>query len=158
MRYTVTVPHWRGGAVKTSIYLPEDLAEEVKRYGISVSAVTQEALRKEVAKMQAKEAITSDLEKVAARLRATQEEEDQGELAEGRDDGRTWARLYATKRELTEIVGDFVPGDGGDFGSDHSLAHFMGVKDGQNVISVRHQDDPYWRGFVAGATEVWEAV
>lgn len=37
--------------MKTSIYLPDDLAADIKRYEISISAVAQRALREEVERM-----------------------------------------------------------------------------------------------------------
>jgi hypothetical protein len=95
---------------------------------------------------------------VAARLRGTVDEEEDQQRQEGREDGVQWAREYATAKELRDMAGDFLPGEGGDFDAPHTIVEFFSTKDGVNLISVRHQDDAYWRGFVDGAEEVFEAV
>ena len=143
---------------KVTIYLPDELADQARSAGLSLSPLCQQAIRKELDKVKAQEAVSGDLEAVAARLRGTIDEEDAEQEREGREDGIQWAREYASARELQEIAGDFMPGDGGDFEAPHSIVHFFGAKDGQNVISVRHQNEPYWHGFVAGAGEVFERL
>jgi post-segregation antitoxin (ccd killing protein) len=143
---------------KVNVYLPDNLATAVREAGIPLSAVCQAALEQEVRKVQAAKEATSDLEQVAARLRATMDEEEAEEEVEGRSDGIAWAREYATARELRELVEDFEPGRGGDFGDGHSLLDFSGAKHGEVVISVGHEDNAYWRGFVDGAEEVYRAV
>ena len=56
------------------------------------------------------------------------------EYQRGRGDGIMWACDYATVDELRDLVEKFEPGRGGCF------------------------DTPHWRGFVAGAEEVLDAV
>src|SRR5215475_3140228 len=52
--------------MRTSLYLPDDLAALVKRYGISISEVAQRALRQEVHVM---EAMSADAERVTVKMR-----------------------------------------------------------------------------------------
>jgi post-segregation antitoxin (ccd killing protein) len=141
---------------KTSIYLPDDLAEQVRKHGISISEVTQEALRRAVERAQMKENVMTGIDAVAERLRGTIDEEERQHREEGREDGIAWAREYATARELEDMAS--YDGSGGAF-QDHSLVDFLSSKDGQNYVSIRVEiEDPYWGGFIDGAGEVWEAV
>ncbi len=71
---------------------------------------------------------------VAARLNATAPDQDAEEYRRGRGEGIVWACEYATADELRDLVENLRPGRGGDF------------------------DNPHWRGFVAGAEEVLDAV
>ena len=146
---------------KVNVYLPDDLADEARAAKLSLSPICQKAIRKELKKVQAKQAATKELEAVAARLNDTiDDEENDEQWDDGRDDGVAWAQMYATAAELRSIVTDFEPGRGGDF-ENHSICRFMGDKTGDNVFSVGHNDDeagPYWSAFIAGAREVLEAV
>jgi glutamate synthase (NADPH/NADH) small chain len=72
----------------------------------------------------------------------------------GRGDGIAWARDYATADELRALVENFEPGRGGHFDSGHSLCDFTSDKEQRNAVSVPHDDNPHWRGFVAGAEEI----
>jgi len=144
--------------VKVTIYVPDELAAEAKAAELSLSPICQRAIREELDRMKAKQAATSDLEAVVARLRGTVNEEEQEMREQGREDGIEWARKYATARELRDFAGDFMVGEGGDFEAPHSIVDFFGAKDGELLISVGHQDDAYWRGFQAGASEVLDAV
>ena len=89
--------------------------------------------------------------------RAAAEEREAKEYRRGRGDGIAWARDYATADELRDLVENFEPGRGGDFDADHSLCDFASDKDRTKTVSVPHHDDPFWRGFVAGAEEVMDA-
>jgi post-segregation antitoxin (ccd killing protein) len=146
---------------KVNIYLPDDLADEARTAKLSLSSICQRAIRDELDMVKAKDASTGHLEAVAARLRSTIDEEDTQKRAEGHEDGVTWAREWATARELEEIAG---PWDGTMvFDGDHTLVGFMSAKNGQNYVEIRiDNDDPatnsYWDGFSDGATEVYEAV
>jgi hypothetical protein len=144
--------------VKVTIYVPDELAAEAKAAELSLSPICQRAIREELDRMKAKQAATSDLEAVVARLRGTVNEEEQEMRQQGREDGIEWARKYATARELRDLAGDFMVGEGGDFEAPHSIVDFFGAKDGELLISVRHQDDAYWHGFQVGASEVLDAV
>jgi post-segregation antitoxin (ccd killing protein) len=147
-----------GDAMKVTVYLPDALAEEARGAELSLSPICQRAIRAELDHLEAKRTATSDLDRVAARLRATIDEAEAAEYAEGIEDGRTWAREHATMTELEWITEDFEPGFGADFGGDSTILDFMGAKHGQVVVSQGHSDGPYWRGFIAGAGEVLDAV
>ena len=86
--------------------------------------------------------------------RAVADEREDKEYRRGRGDGIAWARDYATADELRELVENFEPGRGGDFAVDHSLCDFASAKEHTEAASIRHHDNPFWRGFVAGAEEV----
>jgi Post-segregation antitoxin CcdA len=90
---------------KTTIYLPDPLAGEVKSAGINVSAVCQKALEQEVRRMEARAAVTNDLAAVEARLRDTIDEEDKEEYDKGFAEGAAWARDVASFRELEDVAG-----------------------------------------------------
>jgi len=70
----------------------------------------------------------------AARLNVTCDDQEAERYRQGRSNGIVWACDYATPDELRYVVENFHPGRGVYF------------------------DDPHWRGFVAGAEEVLEAV
>jgi hypothetical protein len=70
---------------------------------------------------------------VTAGLNATADDQETEEYQRGRGEGITWACDYATAAELRDLV-EFKPGTGGYF------------------------DDAHWRGFIAGAGEVLDAV
>lgn len=144
--------------MKTSIYLPDDLAEQIRTHGISISEVCQPALREAVQAAITREKTMTDLDAVAERLRGTITDEDKQRYQEGADDGTRWAREYATASELAHMA--TYDGSGGDFEEDHSLVRFVADKDGAfSYLSVRVDlEDSYWTGFIAGASDVWEAV
>ena len=90
--------------------------------------------------------------------RAGQEAEQQAEeYQKGRREGHVWARDYATADELRALVKNFEPGQSGDFDTGHSLCDFTSDKENKNAASVPHDDNPHWRGFIAGAEEVLDA-
>ena len=62
---------------KTSIYLPGDLAEQVRAHGIPVSEVAQAALRQAVRDAQIKENLMTDVQAVAERMRGLQRDADE---------------------------------------------------------------------------------
>jgi hypothetical protein len=142
--------------MKTSVYVPDDLAKQVRAHGISISEVTHAALRQAVEAASLRDRVMTDINAVAERLRSTIAEEDRRKYEEGRADGIEWAREYATANELEHMASyDFT---GGDF-EDHSVVDFMSTKESFTVTSVRPDiDDEYWTGFIAGAQQVWDAV
>jgi post-segregation antitoxin (ccd killing protein) len=90
---------------KTTIYLPDPLAAEVKSPDIHVSAVCQRALEQEVRRVTARAAVTNDLAAVEARLRETIEEDGNQARDKGFAEGAAWAREVATFRELEAVAG-----------------------------------------------------
>src|SRR3954464_8357190 len=82
---------------KITVYLPDDLATDVKAAGISVSPICQRALEEEVKKMTLLRAWSGDERLAAARERllATTAHED---IDHGRQQGREWALQMADHR------------------------------------------------------------
>lgn len=143
---------------KVNVYLPDDMAAEVRAAKLSLSPICQQAIRKELDKLNAHKEATRSIEKVAARLRGTLSEEDARKRQEGHADGVAWAQDWATASELRSIANDWEPGRGGDI-QKHSLVNFTADKYGQDVASVRHEEgDPYWLGFIEGSSEVLAQV
>lgn len=138
---------------KVNVYLPDELAEQVKRLAIPVSATCQQALTQEVHKMEALTTATTDIEATAERLRGTIQEEDSQHRQDGREDGNEWARMWATWLELSDLDrwdGDIRPDD------DHSLNEFIQDRDYHDIEFSTWE--PYWQGFLEGAVEVRETV
>jgi post-segregation antitoxin (ccd killing protein) len=143
--------------VKTSIYLPDELAEQVRAHDISISAVAQTALRKAVNAAQFQQRAIIDIEAVAARLRGTVDDEDRQQFEDGHTDGLAWARNLATVTELRNLAqepdGRFLELRG------HTLVELLRTQQSIDTDSATvDNEDPYWKGFRTAATEVWEAV
>jgi hypothetical protein len=156
--------------LKTSVYLPDDLAEQVRAFRIPMSEVVQAALRQAVADAEAMELakakIGPEIEPAVVRLRGILAEEERArdaERAEGRDVGIIWARDYATPMELrvftSSLPPPFVSGS-------HSLCRLrvdqpeLSARLGHSRTSIQIdvQGRPWWKGFQQGAAMVWEAV
>lgn len=89
---------------RTTISIPDELHAEVKRAGINVSEVTREALELELAARRSGrlQEVLTDPERVAQRLRATRQPQDDEHL--GYELGVAWAAAEATIAELEEVV------------------------------------------------------
>jgi post-segregation antitoxin (ccd killing protein) len=157
-RYTVRCTAVREGLMaKTSVYLPDDLAEQARARGIPISEVAQAAVRRAVKEAQLKEEVMTDIQAVAERLRETQRQAaERSRLEDMRvhSKGAEWARAYAIAPDLEYVAtfygqrDDFRPPSGPlalPFGPG-----WDGMPDGPG------QDR--WEQFQAGAREVWEAV
>jgi hypothetical protein len=94
---------------------------------------------------------------VTASLKVTADDQEAERYRKGHGDGIVWAREYATCDELRDLVENFEPGQGDDFDSGHSLCDFANDQEHLKAVSVPHYDDPFWRGFLAGAEEVMAA-
>jgi len=156
---------------KTSIYLPDELAEQVRAHGIPVSEVAQAALRKAVKDAEIKENVMTDIRAVAERLRANRgevTEADRSRAAKARAYGDKWARTCASADDLGYVV--MYSDAPEDFTTPASLVTFVS---GENQREHRGAGctglpgpsgmplgpaDRYWREFQAGAREVWNAV
>jgi post-segregation antitoxin (ccd killing protein) len=139
---------------KTSIYLPDDLAEQVRAYGIPVSEVAQAALRQAVRDAEIKENAMTDIQAVADRMKgiiAGQARKEQTKAERIRAVGAEWARQEADARELEYLAA--YDGPPADFLLPTSMVFF-----GPGREVPGGPDDPYWPDFQAGAREVWEAV
>lgn len=147
---------------KVTIYVPDDLESEARAAGLSLSTLTQQAIREELARVKAKEAATADLDAVVQRLRGTIHEQEAEDQRAGYDDGVLWARRYATASELRYIARSFEPGNDDEFYAEHmsTIVDFVDqeTQPSAPVTVVRSKDSPYWHGFADGAGEVWAAV
>jgi len=156
---------------KVNVYLPEKLAEDVRAAKVSVSPVCQRALQQEVRRVNAMKEATSDLEKVAQRLRSTEDEEEKERFELGQELGREWAREYASVSELESVYTDFHHEywASWDLGEKHSLGIFLEDSEDPDLESLGYdfrwvrergqlEPDPLINGVIAGAAEVYEAV
>jgi hypothetical protein len=143
--------------LKTSIYLPDDLAEQVRAHGIVISEVTQTALRKAVHAAILRETIMTDIHAVAERLRGTIDKSAIDSRDRGRRDGITWAKEHATAGELVQLANldDSVL----VVSRPHTLVSFISTTSNalHQLVKV-DTEDPYWAGFQAGAGDVWDSV
>lgn len=143
--------------MKTSIYLPDELAEQVRAHGISISEVTQAALRQAVHAAMIDQSILGDIDAVAERLRSTIDQTAKHQYEGGWRDGVLWAKQYATAGELAGLA--TLDTRAVHLEPPHSLIDFSSSREGQKLIGVTvFTEDPYWNGFTKGVGEVWQAV
>lgn len=143
---------------KTSIYLPDDLAEQARGYGIPVSEVAQAAVRQAVRAAQLKESVMTDISAVAERLHATRvaaAEAVEAEAARVRQEGARWAREQASAADLGYVV-SYRERAVDDYRTPGSLFDYA-LGRGFKGFPMR-PSDANWNEFQAGAREVWEAV
>jgi post-segregation antitoxin (ccd killing protein) len=146
-------PTPEGAMPKVSVYLPDDLAKEVRSLEIPLSPVCQRALREEVARMRVMTSIDDEgrLEAAVARLRLTDEDRltDEQERMEGRAQGRAWALEEATVDELRSL-------------DDREIWGAFEVRLGEErprPIHLNPMSGAAWDvGFIEAALEVWEKV
>jgi hypothetical protein len=157
---------------KTSIYLPDDLAEQVRAHGIPVSEVAQAALRQAVKDAEIKENVMTDIQVVADRLNARRAAEggyDARMTAKARAYGAKWARTVADAAELEYLA--MYDGSPDDFDTPVSLITFVSKETASEHRAAGGHglplpgsgvpldpDSGYWAYLQAGAREVWDAV
>jgi hypothetical protein len=90
--------------LKTSIYLPDELAEQVRVHGISITEVAQTALRHAVRAAIIRENVMTDIQAVAERLPSTIDRSSLDSRDGDRRDGIRWAREHATTGELEQLA------------------------------------------------------
>jgi post-segregation antitoxin (ccd killing protein) len=86
---------------RRNIYVDDELDEQVKELDLPVSAIAQDALRREVQRHLALKGAASDVAAVAARLVASRNAEADRAYASGATIGAKWARDHATWSELS---------------------------------------------------------
>lgn len=149
--------------MKTSIYLPDDLGERVRELEISISEITQAALRAEINRIEARQHATTDIEKAAARLKATIDEDKVNQRKNGLEDGATWAKTEATAAEL-RVLARFFAEQGYEMAAINlpPQAHeWVQGFDFDYLASMDIDDDragTYWVAFVEGAVDIWKQV
>jgi hypothetical protein len=151
---------------KVNVYLPADLARDVKGHGISLSPVCQAALRVAVMRAEASTATRSDLAAVADRLALTDKVDNDRRYLEGYGVGADWAREAASLRELRGVSRHCE----GDLGRSFDLVDIAPSL--HSFLMVRYAAlDPeadwferidtetaFNRGLVEGAAAVYEVV
>jgi hypothetical protein len=155
---------------KTSVYLSDELAEAVRKAGISLSPVCQEALEKEVQRVQAQKEATSDLEEVATRLKETASEEAEEQHEMGLDVGREWARDVATISELRRVAGVksmnwysaiFPVSLNNSISQRDDVFELFPEWDPNYIADMDERSwerEPFTEGLIEGAAEILEAV
>lgn len=143
---------------KTSVYLPDDLAEQARAYSIPVSEVAQRAVREAVRAAQIKESVMTDISAVAERLMATRAAEaSAGPAPKARAHGSEWAKRHASAAELEYAVAYGGPRE--HFLVPTSLMIYeLEARHGSGASVPCRPGDPFWADFQAGAREVWDAV
>jgi hypothetical protein len=143
--------------MKTSIYLSDDLAKQVRAHGISISEITQMALRKAVHAAIIRETVMTDIHAVAERLRSTIDQTVHDSRDRGRRHGITWAKQHATAAELEQLA--TLEDSTLVVGRPHTLVNFISTaKNACHQLVKIDTEEPYWDGFQAGAGDVWDAV
>jgi len=151
---------------KITVYLPDDLATDVKAAGISVSPICQRALEEEVKRAALLRAWSGDERLAAARERllATTAHED---LDQGRQQGREWALQMADQKELRRIA-SLVEGSDWYPGATWDVKPFKNTDEWPTAAAWLYgpntefedpaDEDAFLDGFVLGAAEVWDAI
>jgi hypothetical protein len=147
---------------KVTIYLPDQLEDAVRAHDIGMSAVCQRALEQEVREVELRQQAADDLQKVAERLRGTQQQQEDRERASGFDLGVRWARQWATLEELQALaVVNSQNWTAWMIDESHSLYDSIVNErlDGKRPWTIRlRAGEPFVNGLVAGALEIYEAV
>jgi len=142
---------------KLTIYVPDDLAAEVRAAGLNVSQVAQVALRAELGRRPSIR--PTEVPDVVARLRTTRDKEGRQTELRWHDLGARWAKEEASVAELGDMdemgfawVSWRVP-------EDHSIRRFLAAEENW---------DPDFRAdverseaivaFIEGAVDVWQQV
>jgi hypothetical protein len=153
---------------KVNLYVPDDLKARMDDTGevVNWSAVAQRAFREAISTLQVRKD-RSDMEHVVERLRASKERYEERQLAVGKEVGTQWAKTQAEFFELVAVARF-------DAGAGHRELDCDTL---QRLIDPEGETDPrewaeFWwtyygrgkpsdafiRGFIEGATEVYEAV
>jgi post-segregation antitoxin (ccd killing protein) len=155
--------------LRHNIYLPDELSRAVQVAGISISTVCQEALKEEVRKVEVRKEASSDLERIAARLRDTRDFRDAEIRAEGEVFGSRWARDVATMTDLEDVAHAYAenwinwrPRESNSIWEWLEAENEPDTEFYQEFADVRGVEDwrvaPFTRGAIAGAIEVYNAV
>ena len=143
-------------APKMTIYVPDDLAEQVRSaHEFNASQVAQDAFRSALRKRE-----TTD---TVARLRETLDTQEARDQARWRELGSEWARDWATVRELESLAVTaaqrpeyFEPVP------HHTLRAFLAERGPEGVgLGKRWKRlavAGFFEAFAAGALEVWDSV
>lgn len=144
---------------KINVYLPDELAEEVKLAAVPVSEVCQRALREEVLRVKVATAIGEDarLKAAAERLKALRKSEETGREADGHSAGMSWAFESAEYGELEAIA---RLADENWLRVDVDVESWPTLYGELEDLRMRglHATDAFSQGFVKGARDAWWAM
>ena len=154
---------------KVTIYLPDQLEEQVRAAGIPPSPVCQRALENEVNRVQLSKTATRGLRSVARRLQSSKHDSGQPDYRLGKKAGIEWAREKATYQELADLaeyalhhnwsrlevrVGSEMADALADLGDDL----LPDDHDDSKGRSIELERNEALSGFVDGACQVWTEV
>jgi hypothetical protein len=153
---------------KVNLYVPDDLKARMDETGEAVnwSGVAQRAFREAISTHQTRKD-RSDMEHVIERLRASKERYENRQLAVGKEEGTKWARTQAEYFELVAVA-SFDP-DARQRELDRDTLQLLIDPDGEtdprewmefweSHYGRGEPSDTFIRGFIDGATEVYDAV
>lgn len=142
-------------AARLNIYVPDDLAEEVREVELNVSRIAQEALMLELRRR----VPPADVRAVAERLRGTADPERRRKVEHFHGLGVSWARSDATLDELRDLVFESATWTHWDPGEGHSLRRFLDERaEWPDEVRIPLQHTPAIDAFIDGATAVWKDV
>jgi hypothetical protein len=154
---------------KITIYLPDQLEEQVRAAGIPLSPICQRALEQEVKKVEMSKTATRGLKSVVRRLQSSKQDSNGPDYSLGKKAGVEWAREKASYRDLADLaeyalnhnwsrlevrVGSEMADAISDLGDD-LLPDDHDESKGR-VIEVERNEA--LAGFVDGACQVWTEV
>jgi hypothetical protein len=170
---------------RTTITIPQSLKERMDAVGDSVnwSALAARAFEAKLLEIELRSKRTMSKEDVLKRLRAAKAEDDEEEVADGKQAGREWAEQDARPKELRRLEGlysrctgreweDFfdAPGSTAYSTAERLLFTLHPENDGDRQEAgsfwegalgddkARAEEDAFLQGFAEGALEVWNEV
>jgi post-segregation antitoxin (ccd killing protein) len=157
---------------KLTIYLPDQLAADVKAAGISVSPVCQQALQQEVRVMATRQITDAEISAAAKRLISEEGDEAREARSQGTSDGRRWALHWASPAELRRLEAQVGNGpleyripvyESQGFSEDDSDAPFDSIR--QMLQNDDTQPDfgdeagfEYWDAFEGAAMDTYDEI
>lgn len=140
-------------AQRINISIPDELHAELEKWReiLNVSGICQEALRKEVARLEAVATTNEDIDAVVQRLRAEKDEWERQWYEVGAQLGYEWGRRARYQR-LLEAVGHAAPEDVVGFLTGFSEGDLMTLDQVEKALdvypSIRHVLTDEVAGFV----------
>jgi hypothetical protein len=145
--------------MQLSIYVSDDLGERVRAAGeLNVSATCQAALRRELEMIEARAAATTDLDRMAVRLRESRGDWEQELRNEGRVYGAEWAKNWAEWDDLQLLQEVFTnPGEDSlhpELTLSESIIEYMDSTDDAPRFELSFRD-PFFSAFAEAALEAF---
>jgi post-segregation antitoxin (ccd killing protein) len=164
---------------KVNVYLPDQLHEQVRSLGISLSPICQRALQEEVERMNAVAEMRaagneeSYIAAAARRLAESKRLSEQRNLQKGWEFGRRWAAERAEYHDLEWFAREdpdqrrlrvpvdllqFLDEVHGDPSGNYSWVMENLDDPALGIASLTLEGSPFAAGLLGGARDVWEAV